>query len=81
MRKKKMTTTEFAKASGLPYTTVVRWAQDGVIPGVEREDTPRGPVWLIPPESLDRLEQWKPKRGRPHKAKTTRKSKQKPKVN
>ena len=66
MKKKQMiTTTQFANATGLPYTTVVRWAQTGIIPGVEKEETPRGPLWLIPESSLDRLDDWKPKRGRP----------------
>jgi excisionase family DNA binding protein len=69
MRKKKMITTkEFAEATNTPYPTVARWAQNGVIPGVEREETLRGPVWLIPAEAVDNFEDWKPKMGRPHKA-------------
>ncbi len=65
MRKNMITTTQFATETGLPYTTVVRWAQNGVIPGVEKEETPRGPVWWIPQAALDRLEDWRPRRGRP----------------
>jgi hypothetical protein len=72
-KKQMITTTQFANATGLPYTTVVRWAQTGIIPGVEKEETPRGPVWLIPQTSLDKLEEWKPKRGRPKVEKGKRK--------
>ena len=68
MRKKEMiTTNQFAKAVKLPYATVVRWAQNGVIPGVTKEETLRGPVWLIPQAAVDSFEEWRPKRGRPQK--------------
>ena len=70
MRKQKIkviTTLQFAAATGLPYPTVVRWAQTGVIPGVAKEETLRGPVWVIPQNSLERFQDWKPKRGRPRK--------------
>jgi len=39
-----------------------------VIPGVRREETLRGPVWVIPRSALDSFENWKPKIGRPRKA-------------
>ena len=69
MKKKKMITTrEFAEATNTPYPTVARWVQMGVIAGVEREETPRGPVWYIPADAIDSFEEWKPKMGRPHKA-------------
>jgi hypothetical protein len=69
MKKKDiMTTSEFAKTTGTPYQTVVWWAQHGVIPGAEREETLRGPVWVIPRAALDTFENWKPKIGRPRKA-------------
>ena len=64
-----ITTTQFARVTGLPYTTVVRWAQTGIIPGIEKEETFRGPVWLIPQKALDTFEQWRPKIGRPKAAK------------
>ena len=67
--KKIISTGDFARATGIPYQTVVRWAQTGVIPGVEREETMRGPVWLIPQDALDTFEQWRPKIGRPQKPK------------
>jgi hypothetical protein len=47
---------------------VARWAQNGVIPGVERKETLRGPVWLIPADAVESFEDWKPKMGRLHKA-------------
>lgn len=62
-----ITTTQFARAHGLAYPTVARWAQAGVIPGAELEETPRGPVWMIPQSSSDTFERWRPKRGRPMK--------------
>jgi len=66
---KVMTTGQFAKAVGAPWSTVVHWAQTGVIPGVTREETLRGPVWAIPESALDTFEEWRPKIGRPRKAK------------
>ena len=66
-----MTTGEFARASGIPAYNVVRWCQRGLIPGVVREETMRGPVWVIPASALDTLEEWRPMLGRPPKAKAT----------
>ena len=60
-----MTTGEFAKATETPYQTVARWARDGLIPGAHRQDTLRGPVWVIPKSALDSFDEWKPKLGRP----------------
>ena len=59
-------------AVGIPTRSVAafsqaRWAQAGVIPGAVLEETPRGPVWMIPQSSSDTFEQWRPKRGRPQK--------------
>jgi hypothetical protein len=72
MRKRLMITTlQFVAATGLPYPTVVRWAQTGVIPGVAKAETLRGPVWMIPQISLERFEDWRPKRGRPRKVSKT----------
>ena len=62
-----MTTGEFAKAIGVPYQTVVGWAQNGTIPGVKREETMRGPVWVIPASALDTIATWRPVKGRPPK--------------
>jgi hypothetical protein len=69
----RVTTTEALKilrgrGFNVSYPTVARWAQSGVFKGAERDDTnPRGPVWLIPRESVLRLEP--PKMGRPPKPK------------
>lgn len=68
-----MTTGQFAKETGTPYTTVVGWAQNGLMPGVKREETLRGPVWVIP--TLDSFGDWKPKIGRPPKPSTAKASK------
>jgi hypothetical protein len=66
MRKKDMITTrEFSDITKTPYATVARWAQSGVIPGAHREETLRGPVWLIPRSAVTTFEEWKPKMGRP----------------
>ena len=72
-----ITTREFADATNTPYPTIARWLQTGVIPGAEREETLRGPVWLIPRAALDSFDTWKPKMGRPlkPKPKTSRKRK------
>ena len=66
-KKSAMTTGEFAKASGIPAYNVVRWCQRGLIPGVVREETMRGPVWVIPASALDSIEKWRPAIGRPLK--------------
>jgi len=62
-----LTTGEFARELGIPYQTVVGWAQKGVIPGVRREETLRGPAWVIPKSAVDTFESWRPKIGRPSK--------------
>lgn len=76
MRKQAMLTTrEFAEKTGVPYPTIARWAQTGVIPGADLDETPRGPVWLIPQKALETFENWRPQVGRPKKrAKTSKKS-------
>ena len=64
-----MTTGNFSRASGIPAYNVVRWCQRGLIPGVTREETMRGPVWVIPASALETLDEWRPVVGRPRKAK------------
>ena len=79
MKKNDMiSTTEFARLTDTPYPTVVRWAQGGIIPGAEREETLRGPVWLIPRSAIESFEQWRPSIGRPQKSQEE-KAKKKPK--
>ena len=74
-KKHMITTREFAAATQTPYQTVVRWAQTGVIPGAKREETLRGPVWLIPQTAIETFEDWKPKIGRPLKPTAAKKGK------
>lgn len=69
----RVTTTEALKillgrGFKVSYPTVARWAQTGIFKGAERDDTnPRGPVWLIPRESV--LNFKPPAIGRPPKVK------------
>jgi hypothetical protein len=55
------------KARGIaaPYQTLVRWVRGGLFPGAQLDETPRGPVWMIPAEAVARFEP--PKKGRPVK--------------
>jgi hypothetical protein len=66
-RKGMHTITEAAPIISVPPSTLGRWAASGVIPGAKFEETPRGPVWLIPQSALDSFGSWRPKRGRPRK--------------
>ena len=50
----------------VPYGTVVRWARSGILAGAQLEDTPRGPVWMIPANAVVRFQP--PTKGRPPKA-------------
>ena len=51
------------------YPTVALWVREGKFTGAELEDTPRGPVWRIPRDSVLRFEP--PKMGRPPKPKAS----------
>ena len=70
----RVTTTEAleilrGKGFKVSYPTVARWAQNGAFKGAERDDTnPRGPIWLIPRESVLSFEP--PPIGRPAKQAT-----------
>ena len=59
---KKLTTAEAAARLGVKQITVNVWCLRGRFPGAAREDTPRGPVWMIPEEEVKNFV--KPKRGR-----------------
>ena len=68
MRKKgqtMLTTSEVMQRLDAPYQTVVAWIKKGLLPGAKREDTPRGPVWMVPASSVINFEP--PKMGRPRK--------------
>ncbi len=64
---KRLTTAEVAERLGVAQVTVSVWCNRGRFPGAVREDTPRGPVWLIPVSDLKGFKL--PKVGRPRKAK------------
>lgn len=61
---KDLTTTKVGERFGVSRQTVGRWCRDGLLPGAHEEDTGRGLVWLIPPESLEGFTPPKPT-GRP----------------
>ena len=59
---------EFAGRAGVPYSTVVRWCQQGRIKGAILNETPAAvSYWMVPEAALDDLE--RPRQGRPPKPK------------
>ncbi len=64
---KRLTTAEVAKQLGVAQVTVSVWCNQGRFPNAVREETPRGPVWMIPERDLKSFKQ--PKPGRPPKVK------------
>ena len=62
---KKLTTAEAAERLGVAQVTVNVWCLRGLFPNAEREESPRGPVWMIPEEDVASFV--KPKRGAPKK--------------
>lgn len=62
---KRLTTAEVAQRLGVAQVTVSVWCNQGKFPNAVREDTPRGPVWLIPEGDLKGFK--KPTVGRPPK--------------
>ena len=60
-----LTTSQVAARLEVGSSTVRLWCQQGRFPGARETVTPRGPVWLIPEESLEGFS--KPQRGRPRK--------------
>jgi Helix-turn-helix domain len=71
---KKLTTAQVAKRLGVAQVTVNVWCIKGRFPHAVREETPRGPVWMIPEGDLKGFE--RPKLGRPRKAQKRAKAKQ-----
>lgn len=59
---KKLTTAEAAERLGVAQVTVNVWCLRGLFPNAIREETPRGPVWMIPEGEVRSFV--KPKRGR-----------------
>ncbi len=57
-------------ARGIPatYSSLARWLADGLLPGAARDDShPRGVVWRIPADAVEKFTP--PKKGRPPKPK------------
>ena len=68
---KRLTTAEVAQRLGVAQVTVNVWCIQNRFPNASREETPRGPVWLIPENDLKGFEP--PKMGRPRKPTDTEK--------
>ncbi len=64
---KMLTVSDVAGRLGESNRTIRNWATSGLFKGARREDSYRGPVWLIPESALKGFE--KPVRGRPPKKK------------
>ncbi len=64
---KKMTTAQVAERFGVAQVTVNVWCLQGKFPNATREETLRGPVWVIPESDLKEFKP--PKAGRPAKPK------------
>ena len=62
-----LTVSEVAARLGESERSVRNWAMARLFVGAERQESYRGPVWLIPESALKDFE--KPTRGRPRKPK------------
>ena len=51
---------EVANKLGAAVVSVRMWARTGRFPGARREDSPRGPYWLIPESALEGFQMSKP---------------------
>ena len=66
VRKTMIPLREFARRAQVPYSTLVRWCQQGRIKGAVLRQTPASTTyWMVPETALDHLE--RPKTGRPAK--------------
>jgi hypothetical protein len=63
-KKKFMTATEFAKASGVFRQTVSAWLKRGIVPDAEEVTDKHGTYWNIPESALKTIDTWRPTRGR-----------------
>jgi hypothetical protein len=63
-----LTTQQIADELGVAYQTVMAWLYKGFFPNAQKEDTPRGPYYLVPRSDLRTFKA--PKRGRPSKSET-----------
>ncbi|HKQ08329.1 MAG TPA: helix-turn-helix domain-containing protein [Blastocatellia bacterium] len=57
---KMLTVEEAANKLGAAVVSVRVWARTGRFPGAQREDSPRGPYWLIPESALEGFQMSKP---------------------
>jgi predicted site-specific integrase-resolvase len=64
---KSLTTAEAAERLGVAQVTVNVWCLRGLFPNAVRQETARGPVWIIPESDVSEFV--KPKRGRVPKPK------------
>ena len=64
---KMLTVAEVAERLGESNRNIRNWAAAELFEGAQREETYRGPVWLIPEKALNGFQ--KPVRGRPPKKK------------
>jgi hypothetical protein len=55
-----------ARGVNVSYSNLALWVRTGKFSGAKQEETPRGPVWKIPADSIERFEP--PRRGRTPKA-------------
>lgn len=63
-----LTTKQLAIRFDVHITTIRLWIKNGLFPGAREEQTPRGPVWLIPETDLEGFTP--PPMGRPKKETT-----------
>jgi excisionase family DNA binding protein len=67
MAKNELTTSQAAARLGVGKSTVNLWCRQGRFPNARSEETPRGPVWVIPESDLAGFTP--PAMGRPPKPK------------
>lgn len=48
-----LTTTEIMRKLNAPYPTVIGWIKKGLLAGATQQDTPRGPVWMVPADVVE----------------------------
>jgi len=73
MTKNELTTSQVAERLGVGKSTVNLWCRRGLFPRARAEETPRGPVWLIPESDLTNFVP--PAMGRPRSKPTKKGSK------
>ena len=63
-----LTTKQLSVRFDVHITTVRLWIKNGLFPGAREEQTPRGPIWLVPEEDLAKFTP--PPMGRPRQVET-----------